>query len=254
MDPEPLGGRLPAQGQDTPDISSTMAEALPSRLDVLSAMTIFQDLAREDVEALMDETPTSSAGKGTVFYGGADGPEVLFLLKSGKVELYRQSSEGKKLTLEVVDEGAIFGEISLIDQRLVGTWAMAIEDSVICSLGRHDIEALLVKHPTVGLRMVEVLVDRLQQTRDALEAMAFSDFTGRVAGLLLRLADPDTGVVEGYSHQDMASMVGCLRESFTAVLDRFKSSGTVAVSRKRIEIVDRAKLERVLAQRSSVRQ
>ena len=92
------------------------------------------------------------------------------------------------------------------------------------------------------------------QTRDALEAMAFSDVTGRVAGLLLRLADPDTGVVEGYSHQDMASMVGCLRESFTAVLDRFKSSGTVAVSRKRIEIVDRAKLERVLAQRSSVRQ
>jgi CRP-like cAMP-binding protein len=43
-----------------------------------------------------------------VFYG-ADGPEVLFLLMSGKVEMYRLSPDGKKLTLVLVEPGAIFG-------------------------------------------------------------------------------------------------------------------------------------------------
>ena len=200
----------------------------------------------------MGSTPMWSAGSGTVFYG-EDGPEVLFLLKSGKVELYRQSPNGKKLTLAIVEQGTIFGEMSLIDLSMVGTSAVAIEDSVICALSRDDVRKLMLERPTVGLRIMEVLARRLQQARDALEEMAFSDVTGRVAGLLLRLAGPDANTVEGYSHQDLASMVGCLRESLTVTLDRFKQSGAVGVGRKRIEITDRAQLEWVVRQRSGVR-
>ena len=80
--------------------------------------------------------------------------------------------------------------------------------------------------------------------------MAFNDVTGRVAALLLRLADVETGVVEGYSHRDLAAMVGCLRESLTTVLDRFKGSGALEIGRRRIEIIDRSQLERVVSQRS----
>ena len=79
--------------------------------------------------------------------------------------------------------------------------------------------------------------------------MAFSDVTGRIAGLLLRMSDDD-GVIEGYSHQDLSSMVGCLRESFTAVIDRFKDSEALATGRKRIEITDRSQLDWVVGQRT----
>jgi CRP-like cAMP-binding protein len=80
--------------------------------------------------------------------------------------------------------------------------------------------------------------------------MAFNDLTGRVASLLLRLSDEETNVVEGYSHQDLAAMLGCLRESLTVTLDRFKESEAVALGRKRIEITDRDRLERLVSQRS----
>ena len=80
--------------------------------------------------------------------------------------------------------------------------------------------------------------------------MAFNDLMGKVAGLLLRLADPNTGVFEGYSHGDLAAMVGCVRVSFTAVLDRFKQSEAITTGRKRIQITGRAQLERVVGQRS----
>lgn len=101
--------------------------------------------------------------------------------------------------------------------------------------------------------MVDVLTGRLQQTRDALEEMAFNDVKGRVAGLLLRLADPDEDLVEEYSHQELAAMVGCLRESITTPLNRFKENGVVEIGWKRIEITDRAGLERVVGQRSGWR-
>ncbi len=80
--------------------------------------------------------------------------------------------------------------------------------------------------------------------------MAFNDLTGRVAGLLLHLADEDTDVINGYSHEDLAAMLGCLRESFTVVLERFKRSNAVATGRKRIKVINRAQLEWVVNQRS----
>jgi CRP-like cAMP-binding protein len=73
--------------------------------------------------------------------------------------------------------------------------------------------------------------------------MIFNDVTTRAASLLLNLADADSNVIKEYSHRDLASMVGCLRESFTTALDRFKNDHAVATGRKRIEIIDRSHLE-----------
>ena len=222
------------------------------KVELLSAMDIFQDLAEPEIEALMSDAPMLTARKGTRFYGAEDGPEVLFLLKSGRVELYRESPDGKKLTLAVVERGTFFGEMSLVGQRLVGTCAVALEDSVICALSRYDVQSLTLEHPAVAFRIIEVMGRRLQQARDAFQEMAFNDLTGRVAGLLLRLADDGTDVVEGYSHRDLAAMLGCLRESLTVALDRFKESDALAIGRKRIEIIDRAQLETVVGQRTGL--
>ena len=88
------------------------------KLELLSAMDIMRDLAEEEVKELMDATPMRTVRKGTMLFGGNDGPEVLFLLKSGRVELSRQPPEGKKLILGFVESGTFFGEMSLIGQRL----------------------------------------------------------------------------------------------------------------------------------------
>ena len=216
---------------------------------VLSGMHVFQDLSDEQVGELMEGMPTDKVSKGTVIYGKGKDPEVLFFLQSGKIELYRESPWGRRLTLSIIEPGSFFGEMSLIGQRLVGTCAVAIENSVVCALSREDVQMLVTHHPEVGLRLIEALAERLQQTRDSLENIAFNDVTGRVANLLLQMADDD-GVVKGYSHQDLASMVGCLRESFTTTLDKFKDSEAVRVGRKRIEIADRRQLEEIVGQRS----
>ena len=221
------------------------------KLGLLTVMDIFRDLPEREIEALVVGAPMRTAREGTRLYEAEHGPEVLLLLKSGTVELYRQSPDGKKLTLAIVEEGTFFGEMSLLGQRLPGTGAVALEDSVICSLDSDDLRSMMLERPTVALRVIEVLASRLQQTRNALQEMAFNDLTGRVAGLLLRLAD-DTGSLEGYTHQDLAAMVGCLRESFTATLDRFKQTGAVTTGRKHVQITDRAQLERVVSQRSGV--
>ena len=230
----------------------TAAESFPpgvKKLELLSSMDILRDLSEDEIQAFMDKSPMRTAARDTIFYG-LDGPEALFLLKSGEVELYRQSPDGRKLTLATVKEGTFFGEMSLIGLHLNGTYAVAREDCVICVMSRHDVEGLVLEHPTVALRVVEVITQRLEETRVSLQEMAFNDLTGKVAGLLLQLADEETDVIHGYSHEDLAARVGCLRESFTVVLDRFKRSAAVTTGRKRIHITSRTQLEGIVNQRS----
>jgi len=63
----------------------------------------------------------------------------------------------------------------------------------------------------------------------------------------------ESKTVEGYSHLELADMVGSLRESLTATLDRFKHSSPVTVGRKRVVIRDRSRLQRIVLQRSGAR-
>ena len=57
----------------------------PDKLELLSAMDIMRDLAEEEVKELMDAAPMRTVRKGTMLFGGDDGPEVLFLMKSGSM-------------------------------------------------------------------------------------------------------------------------------------------------------------------------
>ncbi len=84
--------------------------------------------------------------------------------------------------------------------------ANAIEDSVICALSRFNVGTLMQDRPQVALRIIAVLSSRLQQTRDTLEEIVFSDVTGRVAGLLMRMSG-DGDVIDGYSHQNRSSFL-----------------------------------------------
>ena len=108
------------ESEPTEIVASEPCPLEPGSVGLLKAIDIFRDLPQDAVEALMDRTSMSTAKRGAVFYGGDEGPEVLFLLKSGKVELYRRSRDGKRLTLGIVEQGAFFGEMSLVGQRLVG--------------------------------------------------------------------------------------------------------------------------------------
>ena len=152
-----------------------------SKLELLTAVDILRDLSEQQMEALENSIPMFTAKKGDVLYGPTRNQEAFFLLKSGSVELCRQSPDGKKLTLAIIKHGSFFGEMLLLPQRLLGTSAIALEDSMICTLGLRDVQVLLLEHPRVALRVIEALAQRLHQAEDALQGMAFDDVMGRLS-------------------------------------------------------------------------
>lgn len=209
-----------------------------NKLRYLSEIDIFRDLTPEDMHWMDSITTMTTCEKGRVFYTPDETGEVLFLLKKGRVQLYRISPEGKKLVIATLGPGSIFGEMSMIGQGMYNTFAEAIEDCTLCIMGRGDLERVLLSKPQVGLRIVETLGHRLREAEARLEDIAFKNIPARLASLLLRLREEYGDVIEGYTHQDLAEMIGTYRETTTQTLNDFKRDGLLGIGRKRIELYD----------------
>jgi CRP-like cAMP-binding protein len=215
------------------------------KLEALSEIDIFQDLTDQEMEEMDRSTTMSTTEPGRVFYGPDEAGEVLFLLKKGRVQLYRLSPEGKKLVVAVLEKGAIFGEMSLVGQGMHNTFAEAIDECTLCVMSRMDVERIVREKPQVALRFLESMAIRLRQTEAKLEDLAFKSIPVRLAALLQDLASGSNSgdTIEGYTHQDLAEMLGTYRETATQTLNEFKSQGWVEIGRKRIRIVDASALE-----------
>ena len=213
------------------------------KLGYLSEVDLFQNLSEREVAELDRLTTITSVARGKVFYQPEDVSEVLFLLRQGRVQVYRISAEGKKLVIATLGPGTIFGEMALLGQQMHHAFAEALDDCVILVMSRGDLERLILERPSVGLRLLEISGQRLRNAERQLEEMAFKSIPARLASLLLRLSE-DRGNAEivGLTHQDLAEMIGTYRETATQVLNDMKVQGLIEIGRKRVRIADQARL------------
>jgi CRP/FNR family cyclic AMP-dependent transcriptional regulator len=220
------------------------ADDLRAKLGYLSETDVFASLPHAERTWLAESTTMVTCERGRVFYAPDEPGEVVFILKRGRVNLYRLAPDGRKLVIATLDPYTIFGEMGLIGQGMYGCFAEAAEDCLICVLSRADLQALIRRNPGVGLRLLEVLGSRLQQREAELEALAFRGVPARLAALLLEEAGP-FATVSGLSHQDLAERLGTYRETVTQALGRFRADGLVAVEPRLIRLLDRDRLQSI---------
>lgn len=215
------------------------------KLQCLSAIEIFQDLTEQEVQEVDQATRMSTCEPGRVFYTPEETGEVLFLLKQGRVQLYRLSPDGKKLVVAELERGSVFGEMSIVGQGMHNTFAEAIEACTICVMSRTDVEQLILSKPKVAIRIMQAMAQRLSEAETQLEDIAFKSIPSRLASVLLKLTgqEPVTNILKGYTHQDLAELLGTYRETTTQTLNDFKSRGWIEIGRKHIEILDREALQ-----------
>ncbi len=214
---------------------------------LLSESELFRGLDERDLAEIERSTTMSSCERGRVFYTPGESGEVLFILKSGRVNLSRMTAEGKRLITATLDSGSVFGEMALTGQGMLDSYAEAAEDCVLCVMSRSDVERLLSEHPGIAIRLLEILARRLADAEQRLADVAYKSVPARIATVLLRLSGDASEPVR-LSQQDVADMVGTYRETATRILNELRGDGLVELKRMRIDVLDRAGLEAVAGQ------
>ncbi|HSK84430.1 MAG TPA: Crp/Fnr family transcriptional regulator [Rubrobacter sp.] len=212
---------------------------------LLSMVDIFAPLSEEEMEELAHRTPDTFLEQGDVLYTPQDGIERLFILKKGRVQVYEVDRTGEEVTLSVVEDGNVFGEMALTGQSLQGVYVRALTPSTVVSLRREDLQYLIMKKPEVGLRLVQELAERLRASEARYASFVGREVPARLATQILMLVESE-GLVTGetyriptrYTHNQLASMIGCKRVAVTRAFSRLKEGGAVELINRYIVVND----------------
>ena len=227
-----------------------MPMSLQEEISLLSMVDVLGPLSDEEMEDLAKRAPDTFLEEDDILYTPKEGTERLFILKEGRVQCYEIGDDGDEITLSVVEGGNIFGEMALTGQSLKGIYVRAIEPSTVVSLRREDLEDLIMKTPEVGLRLVRNLAERLHDSEARYADIIGKDVPARLATLILTLVDSE-GVVSTesyripthYTHDQLASMIGCKRVAVTRAFRKLEEGGAVELKERRIIVKDRDALK-----------
>src|SRR5215211_53904 len=159
-------------------------------VELLSRVALFESLSKEEIRVLVRQNSEVRLGEGETFYAPWEQGGKLFILKKGRMRLYRTEGS-REFTLEVVDAGTVFGEMAFTPHRLRESYARAIVPSVVFVMERAEVERLIEEKPQVGIRMISLLSERLHFYETRMEDVTLREVPARLASLILFLIESE---------------------------------------------------------------
>jgi CRP/FNR family transcriptional regulator len=161
------------------------------------------------------------------------------------VRIYKISVGGREQVLAVEFPGDTVTEIPVFDGGPYPVSAVAVEDTEIAFISRHDFQSFCMEHPEVALKVLIVVGKRLRRLVTIIEELSFTTIRQRLVSTLVRLAQSEgrqtTRGVEFLlptSHQEMANQLGTVRELISRNLKRLEAEGFLEVDSRQIVIKD----------------
>ncbi|MGA9747925.1 MAG: Crp/Fnr family transcriptional regulator [Nocardioides sp.] len=242
--PEDLAGGArpwsPGRREEDVDIERAASRG-PDRLWCMAEVDIFCDLDESEMGALSQAAPMRRYGSGDLVYTPHQPLEALFILKQGRIRIFRVSPDGRALTTAIVTPGTIFGEMVIVGQQMHDSFAEALDDVVVCVMSEADVRRLLLGDPRIATRISETLGRRLGELEQRLSDAVFKSVPERIAGALVTLAAGSTGsfgrdVVVKLTHEQLAALAATSRETTTKILGEFADLGLISLGRAKITI------------------
>ncbi len=199
----------------------------------------FQGLSQPEFEALSKSLIERTVERGSYVIRSSEESSTLFFLVSGKLRVEVSSSEGKELSIALLNEGDFFGELSLLTGSKRSADVTAVADSVILALTRDDFFNHIKHHQGLLLHMIKAMAERLYATSAKLADFALLDVQSRLIKTLVKLSGAEEGgdvrvIEDRITHRELAAMVGTSREVVSRILGSLSESGVIEVKGGRI--------------------
>ena len=215
-----------------------------SPVDVLKSVPLFSQLGEEDVRAFAALTRERTYPKGSVIVFEDDTGDALYLVAGGQVKVVLIGEDGREVILSVLGEGSFFGEMALIDNQPRSAHVIAMDDSRLLLLRRDDFQARILQSPAVAIALLAELSGRLRLADEKIGSLVLLDVNGRVAALLLRLAEDEGGdtITKKLTHHTIAQMIGSSRETVSRTMRALVERDIITVNRREITLKNRRAL------------
>ena len=219
-------------------------------IDVLRRTDLFGSLPDDDLGELAGAARTRTFRRGQYLWYQGDPGDTLLVVCNGRLKVVFGSEEGEEAVLVSVGSCEVIGELAVIDGSRRSASVVAVERTTALVLTRATVFDAMARHPPVLEAMLRSLGQLVRRLTEQNGDLVFLDLGGRLAKLLLRLAEGQVPAVDGIvldthlTQSELAAMIGASRPAVNRVLHLFASRGLIRVDGQVIVLQDLPGLRR----------
>ncbi len=195
----------------------------------ISKVPIFNHLEPDEMLEILKKSSQRTFKKGEIIYYEGDPLEYLYIVHTGRVKIYQLFESGKEQLLRILESGEFMGELALFTDKVLDSYAEALEQTEVCAIHRNDIRELMKTHPTIPLKILSEFSMRLEETEFLVSQLSYRDVETRTASYLVKLAEKNQTdhIVLPMSKRDLASHLGTTQETISRRLSHFQMNGWI---------------------------
>jgi CRP/FNR family transcriptional regulator len=206
---------------------------------------LFRGLTEKQLDLMAEVFPRKRYDPSQIIFSEGEPAAGFYILLSGRLKIYKLSLEGKEQILHIIEPGEPFAEVALFSETRFPAYAEAIEKSEVMFLSRNAFRQLIGNDPTIAMNMLAILSQRLKYFTRLIEDLSLKEVPQRLAAYLVFLAHRERSdqVTLGISKGQLASLLGTIPETLSRIIARMAGRGLIAVSGRKISILDTENLE-----------
>jgi CRP/FNR family transcriptional regulator, cyclic AMP receptor protein len=179
-----------------------------------------------------------------IFHRGDPGSSF-YVVAEGRLKVFLTSEDGHEMVLTTLETHDVFGELALLDGGPRSASVRVMEHSLLLATSRDAFLELIEHNPVLARSLFESLGALLRRNLDQASDLVFLDLPGRIAKLLVELAEragthgaDETEIDPHISQGNLAAMVGGSRPSFNQILHAFQDRGYIQIRGRKLVVKD----------------
>jgi CRP/FNR family cyclic AMP-dependent transcriptional regulator len=210
--------------------------------EMLAATPLFKRIPADQLSGIISRCTSRTMRAGDTLFRRGDPGTTMVLIITGQIRIVLPGPGGREQVLRVLQPGEVVGELSLLDGRGRSADAVAQTNGSLLVVERRDVIEAMRLNPDLALTILTILTERLRATSWMLAAMTFHDAGGRLAIILLTLAQQRAGHRVDITQAALGERVGATRETVNRKLREWQAAGILALEPGRITVLDPAAL------------
>jgi CRP/FNR family cyclic AMP-dependent transcriptional regulator len=216
-----------------------------AKLELLRQVPYLRSVPAADLQTLATSLRERRYQSGDVIFRKGDTSEGLGVVLRGRVRTVTTSPEGREQVLKVFGPGRTFADIAVFDDEPQPAEANAVSDTTVTFIPQADLLGLFKRYPDAAIDAIRLFASRLRAYKQMVEDLSLRTVVARVARLLVDRARGAQTLIEDsatsspeYTQDEIAAMVGSVREVVQRALKTLEHVGLIQMARGRIQIVD----------------
>ena len=212
----------------------------------VSSVPAFMNLSEEEILQIADLVEHREFQNQSHIFKEGDPSSHLLLLRSGKVKLVRFGREGEEIVLDIMTQGDIQGGEDLFSDREQRETAIAMGKVGICLISYEKIKKLIMKEPTIGIKIMEYLSMKLNQSHTLLEIISTKDTKKKIVMFLLERRSRIGSNKLELTQSDIGNSIRLTKETVNRKLSELSEEDLIEQGHGRIELKEIEKLNEIV--------